>query len=159
MVSCVAGWRAQALAACPGAGTDAGTLRLTVCAVCEQKRAMEKEAMAMAVVDGQAVKAIMEEADRHNFELHPSADACPLDAVIASAEDRASLEATLAAARSAGCDIATIQLWKQLLAEDKDMKINSSSRRKVRLRSLPTSPQGTVREAVWSQRVLCRPVA
>lgn len=97
----------------------------------------------MAVVDGQAVKAIMGEADRHNFELQPSEGTCQLAAAATTDEDRASLEAVVALARSAGCDIATIQLWKQLLAEDKDMKINSNSRRKVRLRAPPKDPLGS----------------
>lgn len=93
----------------------------------------------MAVVDGQGVKAIMEERDRLNFQLHPSPAAPPLDAPAASAADRATLERTLTTAAAAGCDVATIQLWTSLLAEDKGMKINSNSRRKVRLGCVVTA--------------------
>eukprot|EP00892_Ulva_mutabilis_P006348 jgi/Ulvmu1/4085/UM019_0064.1 len=93
------------------------------------KIAMEKEAMAMAVVDGQGVKAIMER-DKANFQLDPTPDGNPLDAM-EDCQQRIALQGVVDNAAAAGCSVAKVQLWSQLLAEDKDMKINAVSRHKL----------------------------
>ena len=85
--------------------------------------------MARVVVDGQGVKALMER-DKANFELRPTLDADPLEGLDAS-QHRSVLQGVVEGAAAAKCTVATIQLWNELLAEDKGMKINKESRNKV----------------------------
>lgn len=97
-----------------------------------QKVAMEKEAMSKVIVDAQGTKLVQDEEDRRNFELHPFQDKYPLDVQNASQEEQATLQTIVNQAAKEGCIISNVQLWSDLLAEDKEMKITWRSRKKVR---------------------------